>query len=305
MEETLHRDQYVTLEWFEGEREKVFGSQWFCVGREDEIPQPGDHMVCDILGDSVLVTRTREGTLAAYANLCRHRGSQLSDARGKPWQAEIGPSGTFKGSIQCPYHAWTYSFDGRLRAAPYLDESDGLQKQDLPLHPVGVEAWSGFVWIHLDPANAGTLADQSQEPASYLANYPLADLRSKIRIVYEVAANWKAIVENFNECYHCGPVHPELSELVPAFKARGGSDLDWEQGIPHRDGAWTFTKSGTTNRAPFPGLSDEERLRHKGQLVYPNLMLSLRLIMSRLSRFGPTTPARPRLSATSSFIATK
>lgn len=275
MEKTLHRDRYVTLDWFEAEREKIFGSQWFCVGREDEIPEPGDHLVCDIVGDSVLVTRTREGTLAAYANLCRHRGSQLSDAPGKPGQADIGPSGSFKGSIQCPYHAWTYSFDGRLRAAPYLDESDGLQKQDLPLHAVGVETWGGFVWIHLDRAKAAALGDQSQEPASYLANYPLADLTSKVRIVYEVAANWKAIVENFNECYHCGPVHPELSELVPAFKARGGSDLDWEAGIPHRDGAWTFTRSGTTTRAPFPGLSEEERERHKGQLIYPNLMLSL------------------------------
>jgi Rieske 2Fe-2S family protein len=95
------------------------------------------------------------------------------------------------------------------------------------------------------------------------------------RIVYEVGANWKAIVENFNECYHCGPVHPELSELVPAFKKRGGSELDWEGGIPHREGAWTFTASGTTNRSAFPGLSAEEKERHKGQLIYPNLMLSL------------------------------
>jgi Rieske 2Fe-2S family protein len=82
-------------------------------------------------------------------------------------------------------------------------------------------------------------------------------------------------VENYNECYHCGPVHPELVELVPAFRQRGGSELDWEAGIPHREGAWTFTATGTSNRLPFPGLSAEEQVRHKGQLVYPNLMLSL------------------------------
>jgi Rieske 2Fe-2S family protein len=199
----------------------------------------------------------------------------LSDSAGKPAQGEIGPSGTFKGAIQCPYHAWTYSFDGRLRAAPFLDEADGLHKDDLPLHHIGVETWGGFVWCHLDPANASPLGAQFQESEGYLDNYPLNDLVATTRIVYEVGANWKAIVENYNECYHCGPVHPELTELVPAFKRRGGSDLDWESGIPHREGAWTFTASGTSNRSPFPGLSDEEKERHKGQLVYPNLMLSL------------------------------
>ncbi|MDP9143940.1 MAG: aromatic ring-hydroxylating dioxygenase subunit alpha [Actinomycetota bacterium] len=275
MEPTLHRDRYVEPDWYAVEVEKVFGRQWFCVGREDEIPDPGDHLVCDVVDESVLVTRTRSGDLAAYINLCRHRGSQLTDAEGKPSQTVLGPTGRFAGSIQCPYHAWTYSFDGRLRAAPFLDESDGLRKEDLPLHHLGVETWGGFVWIHLDPGAAKPLTDQFQEAESYLANYPLANLKTAARIVYPVAANWKAIVENYNECYHCGPVHPELVELVPAFRQRGGSDLDWEGGIPHREGAWTFTASGTTTRQPFPGLSPEEQKRHKGQLIYPNLLLSL------------------------------
>jgi Rieske 2Fe-2S family protein len=92
--------------------------------------------------------------------------------------------------------------------------------------------------------------------------------------VYRVAANWKVILENYNECYHCGPVHPELCDLVPAFGG-GGASLDWDSGIEHRAGAHTFTVTGTTNRAPFPGLSEQERNRHKGELVLPNLMLSL------------------------------
>src|SRR4029077_10473186 len=101
-----------------------------------------------------------------------------------------------------------------------------------------------------------------------------AGLRTAARLRYDVAANWKVILENYNECYHCGPVHPELCELVPAFR-RGGGDLDWDAGIPHRAGASTFTLTGTTRRAPFPGLSDAERSRHFGELVLPNLMLSL------------------------------
>jgi len=275
MEPTLARNCYVTSEWFEQEREKVFEAQWFCVGRDEEIPAPGDHLVCQIVDESVIVTRGRDGGLSGYINLCRHRGTLLSAAEGKPSQLEIGPSGTFRGSIQCPYHAWTYSFDGRLRAAPFLEEADGLTKEDLPLHHVAVQTWGGFIWAHLGGKTAGPLTTQFQEAGDYLANYPLTDLRAAVRIVYPVASNWKAIVENYNECYHCGPVHPELVELVPAFKQRGGSDLDWQEGIPHREGAWTFTSSGTTNRQPFPGLSAEEAERHKGQLIYPNLMLSL------------------------------
>ena len=265
----------MEADWYAQEVDRVFSAQWFCVGRQEEVPEPGDHLVCEVVGESVVVTRARGGELASYINLCRHRGSQLTDAMGKPSQAGIGATGRFKGSIQCPYHAWTYSFDGELRAAPFLDESDSLRKEDLPLHHVGVETWGGFVWVNLSPDQAPPLATQFQETESYLANYPLTDLRVAARIVYPVDSNWKAIVENYNECYHCGPVHPELVELVPAFRRRGGSDLDWENGIPHREGAWTFTATGTTNRRPFPGLSPEEQERHKGQLVYPNLMLSL------------------------------
>lgn len=275
MEPTLPRASYVDADVFDRERCRIFWGQWFCVGRADEIPGAGDHLVCDVAGESIIVTRDRSGGLSAYVNLCRHRGSVLTDAEGKPAQTMIGPSGRFRGSIQCPYHAWTYSFDGRLRAAPFLDESDGLRKEDLPLHHVAVETWGGFVWLHVGAEEPQPLAIQFQESEGYLANYPLDDLVATDRIVYRVAANWKAIVENYNECYHCGPVHPELCELVPDFRRRGGSELDWSEGVPHREGAWTFTASGTTTRRPFPGLGDEEKGRHKGLLIYPNLMLSL------------------------------
>jgi Rieske 2Fe-2S family protein len=275
MEKTLPREAYVGMDWFERERARIFESQWFAVGRLEELPSSGDHIVCDLAGESVIVTRQRGGGLSAYVNLCRHRGSRLTNVVGKPSQPEIGPSGTFKGSIQCPYHAWTYSFDGRLRAAPFLDEGDGLSKENLPLHEVAVETWGGFIWIHFRPDGAAPLADILEDSGGCHANYPFTDLRAASRIVYRVAANWKAIVENFNECYHCGPVHPELVELVPAFRQRGVADLDWDQGIPHREGAWTFTATGTSNRKPFPGLSEEEKTRHKGAIIYPNLMLSM------------------------------
>jgi Rieske 2Fe-2S family protein len=270
MERTLHRDCYLSDELFALERERIFFREWFCAAREEEIPRPGDYLVRDVAGESVLVVRTRDGELAAYYNVCRHRGSQLVAA---------GSRGNFPGGIRCPYHSWTYALDGTLRTAPFLEEADGPAKRNLGLHPVGVGSWGGFVFLHLTPEDARgrghTLPAQLGEVAERIRRYPLSELRVARRIDYRVAANWKVLLENYNECYHCGPVHPELCRLVPAFRHHGGADLDWERGIPHREGAWTFTESGTSTRAPFEGLSEDERQRHKGELIYPNLLLSL------------------------------
>ena len=141
---------------------------------------------------------------------------------------------------------------------------------------MAVEEWAGFVFVNLTPA-ALTRRSRSRDgvakAAANLGNYDMGSLVTGLTLTYDVAANWKVIAENYNECYHCGPVHPELVRLVPAFGG-GGTELAWEDGIPHREGAWTFTMSGTTNRAPLPGLSEAEKVRHKGELVYPNLMLS-------------------------------
>ena len=287
LERTLHRDYYLSEQLFALERERIFYRDWFCAARDEEIPNPGDYLVRDVAGESVLVVRTREGGLAAHYNVCRHRGSQLVPDCGR---------GSFSGGIRCPYHSWTYTLEGALRTAPFLEESDGLGKRDLSLHPVGVESWGGFIFLHLTPAEATargqTLQAQLGGVPERLRRYPLSELRVAKRIEYEIAANWKVMLENYNECYHCGPVHPELCRLVPAFKQRGGADLDWERGIPHREGAWTFTGSGTTNRAPFEGLSEDERVRHKGELVYPNLLLSLSAEHVAVFTVWPHAPAR-------------
>lgn len=270
LERTLDRSYYQSDEIFTREKDRIFFAEWFCVGREEEVSAPGDFAVKRIAGESVLVVRTRDGGLAAHYNVCRHRGSQLVPDRDQ---------GTFAGGIRCPYHSWTYSLDGALRTAPFLEEGDGLDKDHLSLHPVGADCWGGFLFLNLSPAAAAergyTLATQLGAVPERLRRYPLGELRAARQIRYEVQANWKVILENYNECYHCAGVHPELCRVVPAFRQRGGSELDWERGIPHREGAWTFTASGTTNRAPFPGLDDDERVRHKGELIYPNFMLSL------------------------------
>ena len=270
MEPTLHRDFYFSEEIFQREKERILYREWLCAGREEEVAAAGDYLAVEIAGESVLVIRGRDGALAAHYNVCRHRGSRL---------VREGSSGSLGGSIRCPYHAWTYNLDGSLRTAPYLDEQDGFTRASLGLHPVGIDSWGGFVFLNLSPAEtsstaAGLLTQLGAVP-DRLQRYPLDQLRSARRLVYEVQANWKVLLENYNECYHCGPVHPELCRLVPAFKQKGGSDLDWERGIPHREGAWTFTETGTTSRRSFDGLNPDEQIRHKGELIYPNFMISL------------------------------
>ncbi len=276
MEQSLPSSAYLTAEAFAADRSAIFAHQWFCAAREEDLPEVGDHLVLDIAGESVLLVRDKAGTLHAHYNVCRHRGSRMCDAANDArWGVTLDAGVVGRNMIRCPYHGWSYGFDGKLLAAPQLQDTPGFNKADFPLHKVGIALWGGFVFLNLTSESAPDFEAELAEPARRLANYPLADLRTGQTIRYDVHANWKLILENYNECYHCPGVHPELTAIVPAFRERGGIDLDWEAGIPHREGAYTYTMSGTTTRAPFPGLSEDEKVRHKGELIYPNLMFSV------------------------------
>ncbi len=235
----------------------------------------------DVAGESVLVVRTKEGDVKAHYNVCRHRGARLIAAPGEKIDADINLGGGMLGAngIRCSYHQWTYGLDGRLLSAPHVKEGEGFCKAEFSLYPVDVALWGGFIFLNLSPEwtvrEGRTLHTQFGEAIERTQRYPLSKLRVAKKIVYDVPANWKVILENYNECYHCGGVHPELCDVVPAFKQQGGSGLEWERGIPHKEGATTFTWTGTTTRTPFPGLNEDEKVRHKGELIYPNLMLSL------------------------------
>ena len=206
MMQTLPRDAYLSADHFAREAERIFHREWFFVGRQESIPSAGDYLHVEVAGESVLIVRSRSGGLSAFYNVCRHRGSRLV-------MEDPGASGHFKGSIRCPYHAWTYGLEGQLRNAPFLTESDGLRREQLSLYPVAVDTWAGFVFVNLTPSELTperSLAAQLGGTIERTRNYPLAELRVGRRITYDVNANWKTIVENYNECYHCGSVHPEL-----------------------------------------------------------------------------------------------
>ncbi len=276
LQAALPREHYVDEATHRVERERVLLREWTCVGRLDDLglTSPGSAAllperlaVVDLLGESVLVTTDADAALHAHYNVCRHRGSQVVPVD----PATAPPAPCAARSLRCPYHSWTYALDGTLLHAPHTEDVD---LPSFALHNVGADVWGGWLWLHATPEDAVPLRDSLAAVPAKVARYPLDTLVVGRRLVYDVAANWKVIAENYNECYHCGPVHPELSRLVPAF-AGGGADLTWDDGVPHRDGAWTFTMSGTSDRAPFPDLDENERVRHKGELVYPNLLLSL------------------------------
>ena len=262
LEPSLPRAAYWDAAFFEREAEAVFLDQWVCAGRAADLAGPGAYRVVEYGGESIILVRGEDERLYGHLNFCRHRGSRL-----------LCGAGTVRGAIRCPYHQWAYAADGTLLATPFIAKDD-VPPDSRRLHPVAVATWGGFIFFHYGTPQQ-ELTEQLGAAPVRLARYPLEALRTGAQLRYEVEANWKVILENYNECYHCAGVHPELCAIVPAFKERGGMDLDWAAGIPHRDGATTFTFSGTTSRAPFPGLSEAESTRHNGELVYPNLMLSL------------------------------
>jgi len=289
MQITLPSSWYTREDIFALEREHIFLREWLCVARQEDIPATGDHRIIGVQGESIILLRNANGQLRAFYNVCRHRGARLC-------AADQNDNGRLKGGIRgnaitCPYHAWSYNLDGQLvRASRVPDELD-FKREDIQLYPVAVDTWAGFIFIHLTPNQARPFTEHVDGVADRFQRYRMQDLRVGHHIQYVVNANWKLLCENYNECYHCGPVHPELCRIVPVFREQAGAGLDWDNGIPHREGARTFTTTGTTRRRTFPGLNDQEQNRHFGELLYPNMFLSLssdHVVVFLLEPDGPT-----------------
>ena len=196
------------------------------------------------------------------------------------------------GQFQCAYHGWRFDDGGTLKWA-YCEEDfpQGSPCGKRNLVEIPCDTWAGFVFMHVTPGDAAgrPLSAQLDAVPGRVANYPLAHLRAARRIVYDVAANWKVLMENYNECYHCGPCTPSCarSSMRSRNRAAAGST---EAGVPQKEGTFTFTRTGRSDRAPFPGLSEDERTRHKGEIVYPNLAAAVGRPRGR-SRSGRTARA--------------
>ena len=136
---TMPREKYTSPEIFALEKERIFARSWLCVGRASAFAKPGDYQLRTIADESLIMVRDRGGELHAFFNVCRHRGTRLCQAS----------TGQLSETIQCPYHAWTYSLDGRLLGAPHMNEIPGFEKKDYPLHEAAIAEWEGFVFVNI------------------------------------------------------------------------------------------------------------------------------------------------------------
>jgi len=204
LQKSLPSHYYTSGEIFDREQSLIFEQEWFCAGREEELPGPGNYNVLEVAGESILVVRTAKGELKAHYNVCRHRGARLcATPQDSDWNVKLMGGVTPSGSIRCPYHQWTYSLEGELLGAPFLKDAEGFCREDFSLYPVGVDTWGGFFFLNLNPKDAAdkrhSVRSQLGPAVHRVARYPLAELRTGHSISYDVAANWKILMENYNE----------------------------------------------------------------------------------------------------------
>jgi glycine betaine catabolism A len=275
MHTTLPRRFYADPEFYRLELERFYFSRWICAGRADQIPNAGDYFVRTLADESVIVTRDRADRIHAFFNVCRHRGTRLCEKT----------EGHFVDRIQCPYHAWTYDLGGRLLAAPHMPPE--FRKDDYPLHTAGCELWDGHVFIHPGQVGqagqvgttgkASSLRDQLADLPDRFAPWRMEDLRLGRRIVYDVKANWKLIVLNFNECLHCPTLHPALNRLHHYLGADNVAPTPCYCGgaMGFKDGVETMSMDGKRRRDYLPGLGEQDRRQVAYFAIYPNLFLSL------------------------------
>lgn len=285
---TLPARVYIDPSWFVLEMEHVFARMWIAAGRTQTLHAAGSFMRRDVAGASVLIVRGTDGSIRAFHNVCRHRGTRLC----------VEPEGTFKGSIQCPYHAWTYGLDGQLLAAPHMDEVSGFVRADYPLRQVACDVWDGHIFINLagaDPPLASQLGDLPQR----FAPWQMQDLSLVRRIEYDVATNWKLVVQNYNECLHCPVIHPLLNQMhhylgadnVPSTGTYCGGAMGFKDGIE------TLSTDGRRRRDVLPGLTARERSLVNYYAIYPNFLLTLHPDYMMTITIWPLDPGRTRLIA--------
>lgn len=198
---TLERLFYTDLTIYDLELESIFCRNWLYVGHVDRIRRPSDFFLTEIAGESIIVSRGDDGRVYALMNVCRHRGSRVC----------LEPAGHASHFV-CPYHQWTYRSDGSLQSAPAT--GGGLDQADLDLHRAKVEVLEGMIFISLaqDPLDFEAMA-QTLRP--HLAPYELARTQICYTEVHDVGANWKIVLENARECYHCPGNHPQLCKIMP------------------------------------------------------------------------------------------
>jgi Rieske 2Fe-2S family protein len=251
------------LDW---ELERIFGG-WICVGHASQVAESGSYLMRELGPDSVVVMGGADGRVHAFLNVCRHRGARLlSDVEG-----------TVGRRIVCPYHAWSYGLDGELKSTRHMDGVEDFDTACWGLIPVRVATVGGLVFVDLS-GEAPDVEGHVGELRAHLERYRLDGLRRVRRISYDVAANWKAIAENYSECLHCPGVHPELNALshYMSGEVMEGPGAWCGGSMTLRDGAATMgTEGGGADRPPIDGLGADDIRSVLYFVLFPNTLVSL------------------------------
>ncbi len=296
----LPAQAYTSAEVLGWERRHLFAGTWTCVGRAADLQTGGGEVLTQralVVGDvPVVLTWPDEnagGTASgrAFANTCRHRGHEV-----------LPPGGTAtKRSVQCPYHAWIYGLDGRLVGAPGLRGVVGFDPATHGLVELPVTTWHGWIFVNATGA-AVPFSTHMGKMAALVAPYAPERLALLARHDYTVAANWKVLVENYHECYHCPLIHPELCQVSPPAS---GDNYDlagaWVGGaMDLRDGAETMSLSGRSQGRPIDGV-DPRKVLYLG--LFPNLLVSLHPDYVMTHRLTPLAPDSTAVECSWYFVA--
>ena len=264
---SLAAELYRSPAAFESEIDSVFRRSWACVGRAEHVAEPGAYWATDVAGQNIVIVRDHDGTLRAFHNVCRHRGSLLCNAG----------TGSLKRAIKCPYHSWAYALNGDLIGTPNV-QPDEIDRSAYGLLDMPVAEWQGTLFVDLG-GQAGSFDDyissHDDEPRT-MERFNLGELRIARTTTCEVAANWKIVVENYRECLHCPTVHPELVDMVPTYRSGHIADgARSDDGVSLKEEASALTLSGTSPVPHLPGLTEEEGRSVYGAYLFPNSMVDV------------------------------
>ena len=200
---SLNAETYVDPNWYLMDQQAVIAKSWQWVCHVEKVREPGSYVTVTIAGQPIAVVRDREGVLRGFYNVCKHRAHELLSGEGQSTR------------IMCPYHAWIYRLDGQLARAPHTEHLEEFQIEDICLDQVQVEEFCGFIYVNLD-TDAAPLRDQSGDLETEIRHWApdIDQLTFGHRLTYDIKSNWKNVVDNFLECYHCPTAHKDFCELV-------------------------------------------------------------------------------------------
>lgn len=301
LEPTLPSAAYWSADAYLQDLEAIWYRSWLLVCRETDLADPLAFRTLRVGSQDILVLRDETGSLRAFHNTCRHRGSQLCQESEGRLKARL---------VTCPYHAWSYSLRGDLVRVPSKSLPEGFDKADYPLYRVALSVWRGFVFINLAKNPEGSAASAFDPASGDLSNWPMETLVTGHRLRKVMNCNWKVFWENFNECLHCPGVHKDLSRLVPIY-GRGlmarHDDPEWARHADNdapefsgrlRAGAETWSRDGHAHGPAFAGLSPAQR--DAGQTYatsLPSMFIVGHVDYMRTVRLSPLGPEQTELTA--------